>query len=283
MRRGFQDSVVFLTGASSGIGAALAQQFARQGARVFLTARREDRLRAVQEQIASEGGVAEVCVCDVTDRSSIDCAVGAAVARFGRIDVAVANAGFGVTGLFERLSTDDFRRQFETNVFGVIDTLYAVLPHVKACRGRIGIVSSAMGRFGLPTGTPYGASKFALCGLGESLYYELAEHGVSVTLILPGLVESDIRRTDNLGRVHPGKDDPAPSWLVMSAERAARQIVKGLYRRSPEVIITGHARVMISLSRHFPSVWRWLVRRFTGGRLDTVERRRRGDLNKAGG
>lgn len=280
MKAVFHGHVVFLTGASSGIGAALAREFSQQGASVSLVARREDRLRELQREIESRGGQAEVCVCDVTNRKSLDKAVETTVARFGKIDVAVANAGFGVTGLFERLTTDDFRRQFATNVFGVIDTIYAVLPFLKASRGRVAIVSSLMGRVGLPTGTPYGASKFALCGLAQCLYYELAECGVAVTCILPGLVESDIRRTDNRGVVHEDMPDPAPSWLVMPAERAAKIIVRGIYKKRPEVIVTHHAKLMILLSRHFPRTWRWMVRLATKRRMGVLERRRRGDLNR---
>lgn len=282
MKALFEEQVVFLTGASSGIGAALAREFHQQGAYVSLVARREERLRELKQEIEAKGGHAEICVCDVTSRESLDEAVKKTVARFGKIDVAVANAGFGVTGMFERLATDDFRRQFATNVFGVIDTIYAVLPFLKASRGRLAIVSSLMGRIGLPTGAPYGASKFAVCGLAECLYYELAECGVSVTCIVPGLVESDIRRTDNRGVVHEDMPDPAPAWLVMPAGRAAKIIVRGIKKRRAEVIVTQHAKLMIFLSRHFPRTWRWMVHLATKRRMGVVERRRRGDLNRGG-
>lgn len=280
MRRLFENRVAFITGASSGIGAALAREFARQGAAVALAARREERLQEVKRAIEEAGGDAEVCVCDVTDRSSIERAVVKAVVKYGRLDVAVANAGFGVTGLFEQIRTEDFRRQFDVNVFGVVDTVYAVLPHLKSTRGRLGIVSSTMGRAGLPTGTAYSSSKFAVCGLAESLYYELAEYRVSVTCICPGLVESDIRRTDNLGAVHADAPDPAPAWLIVSADRAARSIVKAMHRRKFEIVVTGHGKAMVWMARHFPRTWRALVHTLTRHRLKAFERRRRGPINR---
>ncbi len=148
----------------------------------------------------------------------------AAVAdTFGGLDVAVANAGFGVSGTFVSLKTGDFRRQLETNVFGAIDTAYATLPHLVAPKGRLVLISSVAGHLGTPTGAAYSASKFVLWGLAESIYYELADEGVSVTCINPRFVTSEVRGVDNDGVYHGGKEDPAPAWLVMLTEKAAAQ------------------------------------------------------------
>lgn len=276
MLRSFEGKSVFITGASSGIGRALAFEFAQQGARVALAARREDRLMEGVQEIEARGGTALAVVCDVTDRSSLDVAVARTVGAYGGIDVAVANAGFGVSGVFERLSAADFRRQFDTNVFGVIDTIYAVLPHLKRSKGRLGIVASILGRVGAPTSTAYCASKFALCGLAESLYYELAEHGVSVTCINPGIVASDIRRVDNRGVLHPNRPDPAAQLLCVPADRAARSIVRAIYKRRFEAIITGHGKAVVWVNRHFPRTFRSLIRLTTKTKLDRLQRAKRG-------
>lgn len=272
----FKDQVVFITGASSGIGAAAALEFAREGATLALAARRADRLDAVKAEIEALGARALALTCDVTDRTSIDAAVAEAVAAFGRIDVVLANAGFGVSGAAVKLKTEDYRRQFETNVFGVIDTVYATMPHLRESKGRLAIVSSVMGRVGLPASAPYCASKFAMVGFAESLYYDLAEIGVSVTCINPGVVSSEIRTLNNRGE-QTGRKDPAPKYLVMPVEVAARKMVRAIHRRTPEFTFTGHGVLVVFINRHFPRTARFLIRFLTKGRMAKVEKLKRGD------
>lgn len=272
----FNDQVVFITGASSGIGAATALEFAREGAKVAMAARRLERLDEVKTRIDAIGGTALALECDVTDRESIDRAIEQTVTTFGAIDVVLANAGFGVSGTALKLNTEDYRRQFETNVFGVIDTVYAALPHLKERKGRLAIVSSVMGRVGLPASGPYCASKFALVGFAESIYYDLAEIGVSVTCINPGVVSSEIRTLNNRGE-HTGRKDPAPAYLVMSTEVAARKMVQAIHRRTPEFTFTAHGVFVAFLNRHFPRTTRFVIRKLTQGRMAKVEKLKRGD------
>lgn len=260
MAKRFDGQSVLITGASSGIGAAVAIEFARQGARVALGARRVDKLEAVKKKIEAGGGSAICVPCDVLNRANIEDAVRQTVEAFGGIDIVLANAGFGVAGPFVKLSTDDYRRQFDTNFFGVLDTLYATLPHVKKSRGRIGVVGSVAGRLGSPMTSAYAASKFAVVGLAESLYAEFASVGVSLTLINPGFVESEIRFLDNHGKYMHGRKDPAPAWLVVSAEKAAREIVSAMHRRKAEAVITGHGKVLVFFARHFPRTVRTITR-----------------------
>ncbi|MBX7259797.1 MAG: SDR family NAD(P)-dependent oxidoreductase [Candidatus Hydrogenedentes bacterium] len=276
MAKRFEGQTVFITGASSGIGAELSRAFAREGANVALAARRADILRANVEAIHQEGGRALAVACDVHDRASLDAAVAATVEAFGGIDVAVANAGFGVSGAFWKLTPDDFRRQFETNFFGVLNTVYAVMPHLEKSKGRLGLVSSVLGRLGAPATAPYCASKFAVCGLAESLYFDLAEKGITVTCINPGIVASNIRMTGNDGVLREGRPDPAPAWIIVPTDRAARAIVTALYRRQFEAVITGHGKAAAFFARHFPRTTRWLMRASTGGRMESVEKAKRG-------
>lgn len=256
----FQGSSVFITGASSGIGEALARAFALEGARLALAARRLERLESVRQELMPAAAEVLAVPCDVTSRPSLDAAVAQTAEAFGGIDVAVANAGFGVTGFFQDLSTADFRRQFETNVFGLLDTVYAVLPHVRASKGRLALISSVSGRVGSPGSSPYVASKFAVTGLAASIYYDLRADGVSVTCIEPGFVESKIRMTDNAGRFHEDWNDPVPPWLVVPRDRAARAIVSAIYKRKPEAVITGHGKLAVWSARHFPRTVRFIQR-----------------------
>jgi short-subunit dehydrogenase len=129
----------------------------------------------------------------------------------------------------------------------------------------------------MPASAPYGASKFAVTGFAECIYYDLAERGVSVTLISPGLVASEIRTVNNQG-IATGKADPAPAWLVMPVEKAARQMVNALYRRKPVLIVTGHGKLVVWLQRHFPRLTRLIFRVATRGRMKRIEEAKRGKL-----
>ena len=262
-RQRFAGSVVFITGASSGIGAALSLEFAREGADVVLAARRRDRLESVAAGIGAIGRRAVVAPCDVTREGDLERAAAAGRAAFGKLDVVVANAGFGVTGILERLSLDDYRRQLETNVFGVLRTVYATLDDLKKSRGRLVVIGSVSGYIALAGSSPYSMSKFAVRALADSLGHELAEHGVSVTLISPGFVESEIRQVDNRGILRTEKPAPRiPAPMVMATPTAARKIVGAVARRRREVVITALGKVSVFLHRHAPRLLAQIIRRF---------------------
>src|SRR2546425_1726539 len=146
----FAGRVAFITGASSGIGAALAREFARQGADLALAARRLDRLEALAAELASTGRRALALPCDVTKDGDLERAVARTTAELGRVDVLVANAGFGVVGRLDGLTLEDYRRQLETNVFGVLRTIYAGLAELRRARGRLVIVGSVSGHVATP-------------------------------------------------------------------------------------------------------------------------------------
>jgi short-subunit dehydrogenase len=251
----FAGQVALITGASAGIGAALARELARQGADVVLLARRQERLTALAAEIERQHRRALVVAADVTVDGDLERAVDAAHTAFGKLDVVVANAGFGVVGPIERLTLDDYRRQFETNVFGVLRTVRATLAALKATRGRLAIIGSVAGYIASPGGSPYAMSKFAVRGLADALRLELGPAGVAVTLVTPGYVESEIRRVDNTGVFREAAPESAPAFLVMPADRAARQIVRAVARRRGEVVVTAHGKVGVFLQRHAP----WII------------------------
>jgi NAD(P)-dependent dehydrogenase (short-subunit alcohol dehydrogenase family) len=278
----FEGKAAFITGASSGIGAAVAKELARQGARVAIAARRLDRLTEVADAIRGAGGEALPVACDVTYRASVEMAVNTAAEHFGGLDIVLANAGFYVDGIVQQLEPDDYRRQMETNFFGALHTVYAALPHLEKSRGRLGIVSSVMGLMAMPAASAYCASKYALCGFGECIHYDLAPVGISVTMVNPGLVESEIRSINNR-QEHTGKPDPAPQAFVMPVEKAARKIAHALHRRKPQLILTKAARLGDFLNRHCPRLTR-LAYRMTGRKkvLKRLARARRKAAETAG-
>jgi len=257
----FTGQVILITGASSGIGAALAREFARAGGDLVLAARRLDRLEHVRADVEREGRRAAVVACDVTVDGDVEKAADLARQTFGRLDVVVANAGYGVVGPVERLTLDDYRRQFETNVFGVLRTVYATLADLKASRGRLVIIGSVNGYVAPPGTGPYAMSKFAVRALADALGHELAPAGVSVVLINPGFVESEIRQVDNRGVWHAEPAVGPPRWLVMPADRAARQIVRAVAGRRREAVITGLGKVAVFVQRHVPGLVALVLRR----------------------
>nr|WP_255326612.1 SDR family oxidoreductase [Sphingobium sp. EM0848] len=170
-----------ITGCSTGMGNASARLFAKNGWNVVATA----RTPASIETLA--GANVATCRLDVTDPDSIAAAIDAGIARFGDIDAVLNNAGFGLYGVFESLSDADIRKMFETNLFGVMNVVRAILPHFRAKNsGSIINISSGGGMFALPAMSIYCSSKFALEGYSEGIYHELGALGISVKLIEPG-------------------------------------------------------------------------------------------------
>jgi short-subunit dehydrogenase len=258
----FHSKSVLITGASSGIGEELAWQLGQAGAQLTLTARRTDLLEALAQRIAAAGTPAPLVVrCDVTRDGDVERAVTESARRWGKLDVVIANAGFGIVGAFRELSLDDYRRQFETNVFGVLRTIYAALPEIERTGGNVVIVGSVAGWAASPNGSPYAMSKFALRALADAITPELSLHRVTVTLISPGFVASDIRRVDNQGTLHAGAPDPIPQWLMMPTEKAARQILRAVALGKGEAIITGHGRILVAIERFMPWLSRAVKRR----------------------
>jgi short-subunit dehydrogenase len=258
----FQGKTVLITGASSGIGEELAWQLGRAGAQLTLTARRTELLEALAQRISAAGAPPPlVARCDVTRDGEVERAVAESTRKWGSLDVVIANAGFGIVGAFRDLSVDDYRRQFETNVFGVLRTIHAALPGIEKSRGNVVILGSVAGWTSAPNGSPYAMSKFALRALADAITPELSLNRVTVTLISPGFVASDIRRVDNQGTLQAGAPDPIPAWLVMPTEKAARQILRAVARGKREAIITGHGKVLVAIERFLPWLSRAVKRR----------------------
>ena len=258
----FRGHVVWITGAGSGIGKGLALEFVRRGAKVALSGRRWERLEETATECQRVGGEALVVPCDVRDDDSVKNCVEEILRHFGRIDVAVANAGFSVKGKVEKLTVEDWKRQFETNVFGVIRTVRAVLEEIKKNQGRIAIIGSVMGSICLPEFGPYQASKFAVRALAHTLYLELYPTGASCTHIQPGLVESELFRVDNQGQYHPDWQDRRPKFFMWTKEKAAQVIVKAIYQRRREYVFTGHGKLATFFAHHFPGFTYALLARF---------------------
>ncbi|HYD15869.1 MAG TPA: SDR family oxidoreductase [Hyphomicrobium sp.] len=178
---------VLITGASSGIGRATAELFASKGWTVAATMRTPEK-----SDLAAKSDRIKLFQLDVTDQASVDRAVQDVIAQCGAIDVLVNNAGYGLMGPFEAQTEAQIRRQFECNVFGVMNVTRAVLPHMRERKqGRIVNVGSAAGRMTLPLYSMYAATKWALEGFSEGLWLELRQHNIKVKIIEPGMIKTD--------------------------------------------------------------------------------------------
>jgi short-subunit dehydrogenase len=258
----FRDKAVLVTGASSGIGQELAWQLGQLGAKLTLAARRQASLENLAAQIAKTGAPKPfVANCDVTRDGDVERAVADSVRHWGTLDVVIANAGFGVVGTLKTLSIEDYRRQFETNVFGVLRTIYAALPEIEKSRGNVVVIGSVAGWTATPGASAYAMSKFAVRALANAITPELRLAEVKVTLVSPGFVVSDIRRVDNQGVLRAGAKDPIPAWLAVSTSKAVRQILKAVAQGKRETIVTGHGKILVLLERFAPWAIRAVARR----------------------
>lgn len=254
MAKRFDGQVAWVTGGGTGIGKAIAAELARQGAIAVVSGRRQDRLDAAVAELEAGGATAAGIVCDVNDDASVAHAVSEIVARFGRLDVVVANAGFSVGGRVTRLTVADWERQFSTNLFGVVRTVNHALPHLQEVGGRIGLIGSVAQYLPVPGAGAYAASKAAVHAYGQTLSAELTGSGVSCTTIHPGFIESEIAKVDNEGTFDPNREDTRPAALMWKPDAAAVPMARALAWRRREVVITGHGKLAAFLGRHLPGL-----------------------------
>jgi short-subunit dehydrogenase len=239
--------VVIITGSSEGIGAEMARQIAADGGAgvaLVLAARNRAALEAVAGECSALGAQTLVVPTDVAVQQQCRDLVAQAVARFGRIDVLVNNAGRSAHALFEEVEDLGWYEELmRINLWGSVWCTHAALPHLKASRGSIVAVSSLAGLVGVPGRTAYGATKFAMTGFFEALRVELKGAGVSVTTAFPGVVATRIRYH---GFNAAGKELGASSLKedkAMPVEECARLIVDGMNRRRREVVMTAKGKL----------------------------------------
>ena len=250
----YQQKTVVITGASSGIGLELCQRFAEEKANIVLLARRKDRIDALAKTLEKKHQIKTLSICaDVRQESALLEAAAVIRQTFSHIDVVIANAGFGVEGSVKSLSIKDFQNQFDTNVFGVIKTVKVFLNDLIASKGQVVLVGSILSYLSPPYYSAYNMSKFAVKALADSLRLELQQDQVSVTLLCPGLVKSEIQQVDNNGVFHPEREGVMTS-LQMNTDKASRKMCRAIMQRKKEAVITTHGKVLVMLARFFPWV-----------------------------
>lgn len=257
----FTNKIVWITGASSGIGEALAYEFATQGATLVLSARRTDRLESVRKSCSrSEDHM--VLPLDVSMPDTHAAAYRSVFDRFGRVDILVNNSGIGQRSRISKTKLHVEQQIMKVNFFGAVSITHTVLPDMlKRDGGRIVVISSVLGKISIPLRSSYAASKHALHGYFESLRAELAGTGVNISMIIPGYIQTDISLQSMLadGSEH-GKMDSSQA-NGMAVDVCARKIVKAIRKGRNEVHMGGMEIGGIYFYRFLPGLYRKMIPR----------------------
>jgi len=246
------NKVVLITGASSGIGRALALELARRGAAVGLLARREDLLQEVVKEIAGHGGKASALPADVTDANAVRATVSALQSEFGPIDLLIANAGVGATIAGGKLEPEGVAKVFDVNVIGVVSSVTAVIPQmIERGRGHLAVISSLAAYRGLPKSAAYCASKAAVSSLFESLRLDLQPKGIDVTIIHPGFIKTPLTA---------GRQAKLP--FLLEVDDAARKMIGAIEKRKKSYAFPWQLATIVRAGMVMPNfMYDWISRR----------------------
>jgi len=259
MSRCFQDHIIWITGASSGIGEALARALSAEGAILILSARRRQRLEVLAADLPGESLILPL---DLTDGAAISSAVVQVIGWKGRIDVLINNAGISQRARVEDSSLSTVRRVMEINFFAIVDLTHQVLPTMlKQGRGQIVNMSSVAGYVATPLRSTYSASKHALRAWSDSLRAEVSGRGITVTTICPGYVRTEISRSALTGDGSAQGADDGVISSAMLADKAAAKMVTAIHRRRREFYVGGKEIYAIYIQRWFPGLVAWLAPR----------------------
>jgi len=246
-----KDKVVVITGASSGIGKALAFTFAEKGSPVFLGARSGDKLKEIVAEIESKGGKAAFMPMDVTKETDCKNFILSAKETFGEIDVLINNAGISMRALFRDTSPDVLKRVMDVNFWGTVYCTKHALPFLLETKGSVVAVSSVAGIKGLPGRTGYSASKFAIHGFMESLRIENLKTGLHVLMAYPGFTASNIRNTALVADGSQQGKSPLEEGKIMPAEEVAEHIYRAVKKRKKSMVLTAEGKLTVFLSKFF--------------------------------
>ena len=261
--RSLKDQVVWITGASSGIGEALACELSRQGAKLILSSRRRAELERVKHNCAHPDNV-HILPLDLTDSTKLEAQVPTAIALFGHVDIMVHNGGISQQAPVTDTAIAVHREVMELNYFSYIILTKALLPHfIERGSGYFVVTSSVMGKIGTPMRSAYAAAKHALHGYFDCLRAEVEKHGIKVTILTPGYIDTPIAVISGDGSFLSTKSEQINGGFP--ADKAARQIVKAIQNEKYEPYIgkfKGEERLALFVKRFLPALFTRLISRF---------------------
>ncbi len=252
--------VVLITGSSRGLGFALAEEFATQGARLIICARQEEPLEQARQKLVAKGTKVLAVRCDIQDGAQIKQLIDQGVAHFGRIDILVNNAGILTVGPARAMTIHDYETSMDTMFWGMVRATLAVLPYMRAQgRGKIVNITSIGGRVSVPHLLPYSSAKFAALGFSEGLRAELAREHISVTTVVPGLMRTGSHLNATMKGQH--RTEYALFGFLATfpltatrAAHAARRIVSATRSGATELVITPQAQLLSLFHGIFPAL-----------------------------
>ena len=251
--KNFTNKTVIVTGASSGIGGALAGEFATRGARVVLGARSIQKLQLIAGEIRDRGGEAVYCAVDVTKPEECRELIDTAVREFGGVDVLVCNAGLSMRALFDDVDLDVLHRLMDVNFWGTVNCCKYALPYLQASKGSVVGVSSVAGLHGLPGRTGYSASKYAMTGFLETLRIENLKKGLHVMIACPGFTASNVRFAALTADGSQQGETPRNEAKMMTAAEVARIIARDVLRRKRLCLMEAEGRATHFVKKFAPA------------------------------
>lgn len=256
-----KNKVAIVTGASSGIGKAIAKELALQGANVILASRNKSKLNQLMNDINNNGGLAVSFATDVTKEEDCKSLIEGTIKAFGKIDILVNNAGISMRANFNKTSIDVIKKVMDTNFWGTVYCTKYALPYIIEQKGSIIGISSICGVTPLPGRTGYAASKHAMDGFLESLRLENLNNGLHVMLVHPGFTTSNIRNVALNKDGLPQVETPLEEDKLMPAEQVAKEVLSGIIQKKKNITLTTEGRLITWIYRQMPSLAELLIHR----------------------
>ncbi|MEQ8926818.1 MAG: SDR family oxidoreductase [Fulvivirga sp.] len=249
-----KDKVVVITGGSSGIGKALAEEFGKKGSKIVITGRKQEALDEALDSLKSQGIEAIAIQGDVSKEEDNRIMAEETTKAFGKIDILINNAGISMRAPFKDVDLDVIRKVMDINYWGAIYATKYCLPEILKSKGSVIGISSIAGFRGLPGRVGYSSSKFALQGFLESLRTELLKTGVHVLTACPGFTASNIRKTSLTADGTAQGESPRKEEKMMTAEECAARIYKATVKRKKYLIMTSQGKMTVFLNKWFPGL-----------------------------
>lgn len=250
----FKDKVVIVTGASTGIGRAIAKEFAVEGSRVMLAARSADKLRELEDELVTLGCDVSHCITDVSREEDCRNLIEATVEKYGTVHILINNAGISMRALFRDVDLSVLKRLMDVNFWGTVYCTKYALPYILKNNGSVVGVSSIAGFHGLPGRTGYSASKFAMHGFLETIRIENLRDKLHVMIIAPGFTASEVRKRALTADGSEQGNSPREEGQLMLPEHVAKWVLRGIRKKKRNKILTWEGRFTALLQRIIPGV-----------------------------
>lgn len=258
-KQSLKDKVVIITGATSGIGEACALVFGKAGAKIVITGRSQDKLDRSRIKLADENIEVLSILADASSESDNKKIPELTLAKFGRIDILINNAGISMRALFQDLELDVFRKVMDTNFYGAVYATKYCLPEILKSKGSIIGISSINGFRGTPARTAYTSSKYAMNGFFESLRTEVMNQGVHILVASPGFTASNIRNGALTAKGKSQGESPRDESKMMSSEEVAKAILAATLKRKRDLVLTTQGKLAVFLNKWIPSIMDGIV------------------------